>query len=247
MNQTNTSRPVFRFSIKQMLILVSACCLVSALSVQLEFTPVAGACALGIVAMLWLYRQCAATGNGWKIPEKQWRRRLSWSLAVYWLGVVYFAYYLLYLIPQSIGAELSKGEFYIFLLAVATLAVAPSVFVWRAFEDVVHILFTLSYRLFRGRAPRDEKTAACFDGLWTIPYAVGILVYIWLWYLCVDLQKWPGFRMLIWAVAAWVIGTALLAVSKAENRGKAIKVGGPRFSVSKSVSCTVMTEINDES
>ena len=93
MNETviPESRPVFRFSIKQMLILVSACCLVSALSVQLEFTPLAGAGAMSMVALLWLYRIVSGPTGVAAAPKRRLRWRVGWAIAIGSVGCLWGA------------------------------------------------------------------------------------------------------------------------------------------------------------
>ena len=204
MNETviSESRPVFQFSIKQMLILVSVCCLVSALSVQLEFTPLAGAGAMSMVAMLWLYRIASGPTDVSAAPKRGLRWRVGWAVAI-----------------GSVGCLCGASGVFMFnaarwwesvrlpciILVVFFIAALPGVIAW----------FVASRIRDRHLRRDSDRVAVLCNAAWTLPYAAAILVYVWLWYSSQRFVSSDGmFAVAVAAVFEWTIVTLGIADTK---------------------------------
>lgn len=181
MKQSNTSesRPVIRFSIKQMLMLVSACCLVSAISVQLEFTLLAGAGAMLIVVLLWLYQIISGQTDVCLSPMRLFRRRVGWAIAFGSVGILcgavgFFA------LGEARWWKAAQTPCFI-ILGLGFIVILGLIVVY-----VPAMCLGLSFSLARRRTRpfwRDvERIEVLCNATWTFPYAAALLVYVWLWY-----------------------------------------------------------------
>ena len=232
MNPTNTlkTRPVFRFSIRQMLILVSAFCLVSALSVQLEFTPLAGAGAMSIVVLLWIYQIVSGQTDVSVTPIRRLRWRVGWAIVIGSVGVL-------------------CGAIGFFVLGAARWwqsAQLPCFFIL-AFIVVAVPGFCLGFALRRRRVRplwRDgERVAVLCHAAWTFPYAAALLVYAWLWY---SSQRYISsedgmFAIAVAAVLEWTIVTLGIADTKLWWKRRNIRRTAQHDVKSRSSSCVKET------
>ncbi|MCH8922799.1 MAG: hypothetical protein IIA67_06585 [Planctomycetes bacterium] len=140
------------------------------------------------------------------------------------IGIVVFGLVILESIYSNRNIRSVGGNGYSVVLGVFVLVwcgVLPAIYIWLRGARVLHAAFVTVHWMMRKKTHRDDWVKALCEGLWTLPFATAMLLYVALWCDGTLDPQTTGREVIAnvlgYSVGIWVITTLMLATRKVRS------------------------------